>query len=311
MNRKHTLVIAVLLVAALGAAAIGAWYALSEKKSQGAATATEGAKKERKILYWTDPMIPGFKSDKPGKSPMNMDMVPVYDDAQGSTSVAGGGTPGATGGPTDGTPIVTVRPEIVQNLGVRTHTVTRGAPPRRMVTTGYLFRDDQGMAVLVDVFDRDVNLVRPGQQAEVRVSDVPGRVFPGAVDRVESDIDIGPRSLKARVRLNRPDATLKPNMLAEVVIQGAPAGRRSLFIPREALIRTGQRNAVVLRLSEGRFQSVEVVPGVESDDWVEILKGIKEGDTVVTSGQFLIDSEANVRASFSRMQPAEGEEKKP
>jgi Cu(I)/Ag(I) efflux system membrane fusion protein len=170
------------------------------------------------------------------------------------------------------------------------------------------------MAVLVDVFDRDANLARPGQHAEVRVPDVPGRVFPGTVESVESDIDIGARSLKARVRLNRPDAALKPNMLAEVVIHGAPVGRQSLFIPREALIRTGRRNAVVLALGEGRFQPVEVVPGRESDDWVEIVKGIKEGDTVVTSGQFLIDSEANVRASFSRMQPptaAEGEEKKP
>lgn len=296
MNRKHTFAIAVLLAAALGAAGVGGWYAWSQKEQAPAQSA--GATKERKVLYWTDPMIPGFKSDKPGKSPMNMDMVPVYEDEAG-----------AEGGP----PIVTIRPEIVQNLGVRTYTVKRGAPPRRIVTTGYLIRDDRGMAVLVDVFDRDVNLVRPGQQAEIRVPDVPGRVFPGTVERVESDIDIGPRSLKARVRINRPDAALKPNMLAEVAIQGTPPRQQSLYIPREALIRTGSRNAVVLALGDGRFQPVEVVPGIETDDWVEIVKGIKEGDTVVISGQFLIDSEANVRASFSRMQPSavEGEEKKP
>jgi Cu(I)/Ag(I) efflux system membrane fusion protein len=86
------------------------------------------------------------------------------------------------------------------------------------------------------------------------------------------------------------------------------------MVPREALIRTGYRTAVVLALGDGRFQPVEVVPGEESGDWIEIQQGIKEGDLVVVSGQFLIDSEASVRASFSRMQsskPAPGETKTP
>jgi Cu(I)/Ag(I) efflux system membrane fusion protein len=80
---------------------------------------------------------------------------------------------------------------------------------------------------------------------------------------------------------------------------------RGITIPSEALIRTGTRNAVVLAIGAGRFQPVDVTPGVESDDWIEIRQGIKAGDVVVTSGQFLIDSEANVRASFSRMQSTE------
>jgi Cu(I)/Ag(I) efflux system membrane fusion protein len=76
------------------------------------------------------------------------------------------------------------------------------------------------------------------------------------------------------------------------------------MVPREALIRTGTRTSVVLNVGAGRFQPVEVVPGEESGDWVEIRQGIKEGDTVVTSGQFLIDSESSVRASFQRMESA-------
>jgi len=188
MKRKQTVVAGIIAAAALGAVTVGAWYFLASK--QEAPMAIAGSEnQERKILYWTDPMVPGFKSDKPGKSPfMDMEMVPVYADDAGTTTVS-------------------VRPEIIQSLGVRTYTVVRS--------------------------------------------------------------------------------------------------NRGITIPSEALIRTGTRNAVVLAIGAGRFQPVDVTPGAESGDWIEIRQGIKAGDVVVTSGQFLIDSEANVRASFSRMQSTE------
>jgi hypothetical protein len=272
------------VVVALGIAT-AVWYTRSDKT--GTVAAPSAAKGERKVLYWADPMTPGFKSDKPGKSPfMDMELVPVYEDEAGAT-------------------IVSVRPEIVQNLGVRTYTVTRGSQLRRVATTGYLFRDARGFAALVDLIDRDASFVRVGQRAEVRVADVPDRTWSGVVEKVESDVDIGARALKARVRLSQGDTVLKPNMFAEVTILGTAAGKQALFVPREALIRTGSRNAVVTALGSGRFQPVEVTPGIESDDWIEIRHGIKEGDVVVTSGQFLIDSEASVRASFTRMQSTE------
>lgn len=287
-NRKQTLSIGIIAAVVLAAIAIGAWHFLAPKEeAPGATTVADAAKKERKVLYWTDPMTPGFKSDKPGKSPfMDMELVPVYADDAGTTTVS-------------------VRPEIVQSLGVRTYTVTRGSQPRRIAVTGYLFPDTRGLAVLVDLIDRDASLVRTGQRAEVRVPDVPDRTWSGTVEQIESDVDIGTRSVKARIRLSQTSAALQPNMFAEVTILGATAGKSALFIPREALIRTGTRNAVVLALGEGRFQPAEVTPGIESDDWIEIRHGIKAGDVVVTSGQFLIDSEASVRASFSRMQSAE------
>src|SRR3989338_3636450 len=124
MNRKQTLSIGIVAAAALAAVAVGAWYFLAPKKeAPGAATVADAAKKERKPLYWTDPMTPGFKSDKPGKSPfMDMEMVPVYEDEAGTAAVS-------------------VRPEIVQNLGVRTYTVAHGSQPRRVAVTGYLFQD--------------------------------------------------------------------------------------------------------------------------------------------------------------------------
>lgn len=279
MNRKHMILVAAAGVAILAA---GAWFALSHN-GESAMSAADG----RKVLYWHDPMVPGYKSDKPGKSPfMDMQMVPVYEDEAGGAAV------------------VSVRPEVIQTLGVRTYKVERTARPRHLTAEGYLFRDAAGgLSALVDIFDRDADWVRAGLPAEVRLADLPGRRFEAQVASVGSDLDIGARSLKARVRLKQSDPALKPNMFAEVAIEASPAGKK-LFVPREALIRTGTRTAVVLALGDGRFRPADVVPGPEHGDWIEVVKGLNEGDTVVASGQFLIDSEASVRASFARMEPA-------
>ena len=292
MNRKK-IIVGLIVLAALGAAGAVAWY-FTKPDAPSAAPETAAAGGCKKVLYWTDPMIPGFKSDKPGKSPMGMDMTPVCEEDQ--TTMAS----------TDGAPVVTVQPQIIQNLGVRTYTVTRATAPRqRVVATGYLQHDARGYFVVVDVFDRDVNFVRAGLPAEVHLPDAPGPRYRGTVESLTRERDIGAPVARARVRLPESEASLQTNLLAEVAIQGTPAEGNAYYIPREALIRTGSRNAVILALGQGRFQPVEVTPGVETDDWVEIRQGIKEGDTVVTSGQFLIDSEASVRASLARMQPAD------
>lgn len=292
MNRKKTLTITVLALSVLVVAA-GTWY--FRPAGTDASTPVAGVKPGCKVLYWTDPMIPGFKSDKPGKSPMNMDMIPVCAEDQITATTAGGA------------PVVTVQPEIIQTLGMRIYKVTRTTTPRqRVVATGYLQRDAHGYFVVADVFGRDVNFVRAGLPAEVHLPDAAGQRFRGTVESVAREREIGDPVARARVRLPESEISLQFNLLAEVAIQGAPAGGSALYIPREALIRTGSRNAVVLALGQGRFQPVEVVPGAETDDWVEIRRGVKEGDTVVTSGQFLIDSEASIRASFARLESPEG-----
>jgi hypothetical protein len=289
MTRIQRIRIATVVAAALAGGA--AWY-LFGPKSEDAAGPVANVRPERKVLYWHDPMVPGFKSDKPGKSPfMDMELVPVYEDEAGEQG---------------GTPVVTVRAEVVQSLGVRTYKVERAARPRRLVTEGYLFRDEArgGLSVLVDIFDRDADWVRAGLPAEIRVLGLADRRFEAQVASVGADLDVGARSLKARVRLKQSDPALKPNMFATVTIEAPPAGKK-LFVPREALIRTATRTAVVRALDEGRFQPAEVVAGAEYGDWVEIVKGVAEGDTVVTSGQFLIDSESSLRASFQRMESVE------
>jgi hypothetical protein len=272
---------------AAGAIALGiaGWY-LGQRHSDPGAPAPS-YETERKVLYWHDPMVPGPKFDRPGKSPfMDMQLVPVYADEGASA-----------GGP----PIVTVRPEIANSLGVRTAPVTRGRPARELRTHGYLVRDGAGLAVLADIFERDASWVRAGLAAEVTAPDQSGKRWPATVAAVERDVEIGARSLKARVRVRDADSSAL-YQLVEVAIRAPAAPGDAIHIPREALIRTGTRTAVVTALGEGRFQPVDVIAGGEAGDFIEIVNGLTEKDRVVVSGQFLIDSEASARASFTRME---------
>lgn len=278
MNRKALVLAASLIVLAIVSAA--GWYFLAPR---GPESPEAG---ERRILYWTDPMVPGYKSDKPGKSPfMDMELVPVYADENG------------TGGP----PTVTVHSELVQKLGVRTATVTRAAASRTLSAHGYLFRHDGALVAIADVFGQDTAWLKPGLAAEVVVAEAPGQRFPAVLERVESDRDIGGRSVKARVRLVKTDPRLQVNMAADVLVS-TPGTKRTLLVPREALIRTGHRSALIRVLDDGRFQPVEVVAGEEFGELVEIKSGVREGEKIVVSGQFLIDSEASVRESLKRME---------
>jgi Cu(I)/Ag(I) efflux system membrane fusion protein len=352
-------------------------------------------------------MDPNYKRDKPGKSPMGMDLVPVYagDDAQES--------------------IVSINPEIVQNLGVRTATAERTRLWRGIDTVGYVDYDEsrvshihlrtegwienltvksegervnkgdrlfdlyspelvnaqkefvtalasgnkslirasqarlsalgvadeqieqvrktrearqhirvyapqdgvvsalmvrEGMFVkpsmnvmslgdlstvwlLAEVFERQSDWVKVGQAAEVRLAYLPGKLWQGKVEYIYPSLDPKTRTLKVRLRFDNADEGLKPNMYASVRIFGGPK-ENTIVIPLEGLIRTGRDERVIIALGDGRFEARDVVAGIESGDYVEIVRGVDEGEAVVVSGQFLIDSEASMRASLKRMDPS-------
>ena len=367
------------------------------------------ADEQKEILYWVAPMDPNYQRDKPGKSPMGMDLVPVYadDNAQGGS--------------------VSIKPEVVQNLGVRTAKAERTRLWRGIDTVGYVDYDEsrvshihlrtegwienlavksegervkkderlfdlyspelvnaqkefvtalssgnksliraskprlaalgvsdsqikqiektrqtrhhisiyapqdgvvsslmvrEGMFVkpsmnvmslgdlssvwlLAEVFEKQAQWVRVGQDAEVRLSYVPGHVWQGKVEYIYPSLDPKTRTLKVRLRFENPDEGLKPNMYANVRIFGGPK-ENIIVIPLEGLIRTGREERVIIDLDEGRFEAREVVSGIESGDYVEIIQGVDEGERVVTSGQFLIDSEASMRAGIKRMHKPAG-----
>ncbi|EGV20441.1 efflux transporter, RND family, MFP subunit [Thiocapsa marina 5811] len=153
--------------------------------------------------------------------------------------------------------------------------------------------------VMVDVFEAQIDWLAPGLTAEIRVPARPGKVWDGRVDYLYPELDPETRTLRVRLVFDNPDLALKPNMFADVIIYGGPK-RDVLKIPAEAMIVTGERATVVKVVEEGRFQPIDVVAGMERAGEVEILSGLEEGDRIVLSGQFLIDSESSLQASFMR-----------
>lgn len=364
----------------------------------------EEIRKEPEILYWVAPMDPSFKSDKPGKSPMGMDMVPYYADDVGSGDA------------------VTISSTVENNLGVRTATAKRRTLWRRIEATGYVGFDEtrishinirtkgwitkllvnaEGERVLKDellfelyspelvnaqkeylqalrrgderlksgadeklralgmirteiiklahrgsaseniqvvapqdgvvsflgvregmyiqpnttimsladlssvwlqaeVFESQADWVAAGQAAEARLNYMPGEVFSGQVDYVYPILDPKTRTLRVRLHFDNPGEQLKPNMYAQVSIYGK-LQPNALSIPLEALIRAPYRDRVVVSLGDGKFRVHEVMTGMESGEWVEIIAGIEEGDKIVTSAQFLLDSEASLVGSIRRL----------
>ena len=162
--------------------------------------------------------------------------------------------------------------------------------------------------VVAEVFQRQADWIGVGRPAEVRLSSQPGRVWEGEVEFIYPVLDPKTRTLQVRMRFDNPDEELKPNMFAKITLFGGPTAD-VVHIPKEALIRTARNDRVILDAGAGRFQPREVVAGLESGDRVEIKAGLEAGDVVVTSGQFLIDSEASLKASFARLRS--GDDKSP
>ena len=152
--------------------------------------------------------------------------------------------------------------------------------------------------VVADVFERQSPLIRAGQAATMTVDYLPGKAWQGTVDYVYPELDAQTRSLRVRLRFDNPDDALKPNMYSRVSI--VTDAFEALTIPREALIQTGDQERVVKALGNGQFRSVRVDSGRAVDGQVEILRGLYQGERVVTSAQFLLDSESSVTADLSR-----------
>jgi len=376
-------------------------------------------KKEKKLLYWVAPMDPNYRRDEPGKSPMGMDLVAVYDEGNSASDESGSS--------------VKISAAVENNMGVRTANVEVGNLWRKIDTVGYIGLDEsrvshihlrvdgwieklavnvegervkkgqrlfnvyspklvnameeyvqalgssnrrlitaskeklvslgvsrkqieqlrknkkvpqtisvyapqdgivsmmmvrEGMYVkpstqvmsladlssvwvLAEVFESQIEWVKLGQSADVELSFIPGKTWKGIVDYVYPSLDAKTRTLKVRLRFDNPDELLKPNMYADVSIYGG-AKQSVLSVPREALIRSAGTERLIMSMGNGRYTQREVVAGIESGDWVEVISGIKAGEKVVTSAQFLIDSEASMKASFSRMEnsPTKTEELK-
>ncbi|THD10373.1 efflux RND transporter periplasmic adaptor subunit [Metallibacterium scheffleri] len=142
--------------------------------------------------------------------------------------------------------------------------------------------------------------IGPGTPVAIEVDAFPGRIFAGNVEALLPEVDARTRTETARIALDNPHGTLAPGMYATVRLATAGTTPHPL-VPDEALISTGVQNRVLLDLGDGRMQPRAVRIGRSADGYTEVLAGLKSGERVVTSGQFLIDSEANLNGALQRL----------
>lgn len=142
--------------------------------------------------------------------------------------------------------------------------------------------------------------VRPGDAVEARSPALPGSVFKGKVGTLLQEVDSATRTLKARIELANPGGQMVPGMFATITF-ASNGGADVLLVPSEAVIQTGARSVVILAQDGGKFQPVDVEIGSESNGQTEIRRGLSAGQKIVLSGQFLLDSEASLKGTTSRM----------
>lgn len=183
---------------------------------------------------------------------------------------------------------------VLDNLMVREGMFVK--PGMEMMAIGQL----EHIWVIGEVFERQAASVKEGDSVRMRLDYVPGREWTGKVDYIYPTLNPKTRTAQVRVRFDNSDRYLKPGMFAQMAIDTHPS-KPAVLIPRDALIRTGSQSRVVLAKGEGQFKSIAVKVGRVGEDKVEILSGLSAGDRIVTSAQFLIDSESSKTSDFKRM----------
>ncbi len=164
----------------------------------------------------------------------------------------------------------------------------------------YTIADLSVVWVYVDVYEDDLPWVKLGDQAVMKVTALPGRTFTGKVSYVYPYLESKTRTVKVRLEFANAKGELKPEMFADVVLASSRQ-INTLVIPSEAVVRSGNREQVFVVRGGGKFEPREVQLGVSADAFVQVLSGLQEGDEVVTSAQFLIDSESKLREATGKM----------
>ncbi|EEA92350.1 efflux RND transporter periplasmic adaptor subunit [Pseudovibrio sp. JE062] len=163
--------------------------------------------------------------------------------------------------------------------------------------------------LMVDVFEQDIARLSPNSEVLASFEHLPGKVLDGRIDYIYPELDSVTRTLPVRLHFDNSKGFLRPNMFGRVTIIPSET-RNAITIPTSALIRTGMSERVILQTEEGTFQPRIVTPGLTGSfgegSRTEILQGLQAGDEVVTSAQFLIDSESSLSAGMERMSPAQG-----
>lgn len=394
--KKIILIIFIIAVAAVA-------FFIGKGSNQHSTASSNENSAEQKIKHWVAPMDPNYKSDQPGKSPMGMDLVPVYEeDMEAGTIFINPAVINNIGVKSEKLGLQNINesvntvgyvqvnddkvvsinsysygwirdlsikavgekvskgqllfsffsPDVVnaekeyllalkynndslaqsgknklQTLGVSQEEIdeiTKSKKAKQQTSVyasidGYVtslpvkqgqhitpnmalmtIADLSNIWVIAEVYEKQVAQVKVGQEVAIDFPSLPGKSFKGKVDYIYPQLNAKTRTQRLRVELANADTQLKPDMYANLIINN-PGHNMVLAIPKQALIRLGDSNRVVLSLGKGRFKSVAVTTGAENSKWVEIKSGLKAGDEIVTSSQFLIDSESSLKIGLDRI----------
>ena len=174
----------------------------------------------------------------------------------------------------------------------------RNALPNAYVqpeTKLYTIADLSTVWVYANVFQDDIGRLKPGDSAQVTVDAYPGRKFNGRIDQILPQVDMATRTARVRLVFSNPGVVLKPGMYVNVAIQ-VPLGRQ-LLLPSSAVLQTGARDLVFIDHGGGNLEPRVVETGTQLDDSIVVLKGLKAGERVISSANFLVDSEAQLQAA--------------
>ncbi|HTY01853.1 MAG TPA: efflux RND transporter periplasmic adaptor subunit [Bacteroidota bacterium] len=165
----------------------------------------------------------------------------------------------------------------------------------------YKIADLSDVWAIADVYQYELPWVRVGQKASISLSYLPGKTFDGTVSFIYPMLSADTRTVKVRITVrNTPGLEFKPEMFATVEIT-SPVEVHAVAVPEQAVIRSGERNIVVIANGKGHFDPRDVALGVSADGYVQVLNGVKAGESIVVSSQFLIDSESNLQAAIGQM----------
>ncbi len=171
----------------------------------------------------------------------------------------------------------------------------------------YMIADLSQVWVYADVYEYELPWIKEGDKVDMTLRAVPGKTFHGQLAYIYPYAESKTRSIKVRIIFDNKNLLLKPEMFADVEIH-ADTRKNVVVIPEEAVVRSGKTTQVFIVTSPGKFEPRKVIIGLESDDKVEVLSGVKENEEVVTSAQFLIDSESKLNEATAKM--LEGMKKK-
>lgn len=164
----------------------------------------------------------------------------------------------------------------------------------------YMVVDLSRVWVYAEIFEYELPWVKVGDEAEMTLSGIPGRTFTGELDYIYPYAESRTRSIKVRLTFDNAELSLKPEMFAEVVIK-SDKQIDAIVVPSEAVVRSGQSDRVFVVRAPGKFEPTTVKLGFQSAGQVIVLDGLDEGDEVVVSAQFLIDSESSLREATQKM----------